>query len=324
LVVLSVLSASGPAQLRPHRRLPPARPPAQRGERRSIPEVLRKVVAAAPNIRFFGERIVDQRVQGQMVRHKEIVLRSGQRTRISFPPDSKFGGQIIVDNGVNRWHYNPRNQRVTQMPSERDDTLNRLVGPNNNLLAPRVSLSDGGAIAGIPTTLARIQNNQGVTIQALYIDPNTGAVLKRVGYDKNGEEVANYEFTSVRYNPSVSAADFDPPRSSFPIITPEDNLRRLATREGFPPLQIPSGQGFRLISANTNMRGQVKVLHEVYQGPSGRVSIFLLRAQVDPSKFERPGRLMNAVTTQSNGVTVVLVGPYTAEMLRRLATNLSP
>ena len=322
-IFLSVFAASGFAQRRPGRPFRPAIQQARGATGQQLPEVLLRAVMAASSIRLTGRRVVDQKVQGQLVRHEENVLRAGVRTRIWFPPDSKFAGQIIVDNGTFRWRYNPRNQQVNQEPSQRDDTLARLVGPNNRLLAPRVELADGGMVAGVPTTLARIKNKQGATIQALYIDPKTGAVLKRVGYDKNGEEVANYEFTSVNYNPTVGASDFDPPRTVKPIVTPDATLKRMANRAGLPALTLRPGQGFQLMNSNLAMRANVQVLHEVYLGPSGRVSVFLLRAQIDPARLlEGAGRLMNAVSTQVNGVTVVLVGPYSREYLQRLAGSL--
>jgi hypothetical protein len=271
-----------------------------------------------------GQRVVDQKVQGQLVRHEENVLRAGIRTRISFPQGSKFSGQVIIDNGTFRWRFNPRNQQVNQEPSQRDDTLNRLVGPNNNILTPRVELVDGGMVAGIPTTLAKIENNQGITVQALYIDPNTFAVLKRVGYDKDGQVVANYEFTSVNYNPTFSPADFEPPRGER-IVTPEMLVRRQANNSGLPALVLRPGQGFLLNNSNVATRLGVKVLHEVYLGPggSGRLSVFLLRAQIDPARLlPKEGRMMNAVSTQVSGVTAVLVGPYTQDYLQRLAGTL--
>ena len=326
-IFLSVLPASGLAQRRPDR---PLRRPFRQQQAQSgqlMPELLRRVVAAASSLRLSGQRVVDQKVQGQLVRHEENVLRVGQRTRIWFPPDSKFAGQIIVDNGTFRWRYNPHNQQVNQEPSQRDDTLGRLIGPNNNLLAPRVELADGGMVAGVHTTLAKIENKQGLTVQALYIDPNTSAVLKRVGYDNTGQEVANYEFTSVNYSPTVGASDFEPPRTGKPIVTPEMVMRRQANANGLPALILRPGQGFQLNNSNVVMRANVKVLHEVYLGPggSGRVSVFLLRAQIDPARLvERAGRLMNAVSTKYNDVTVVLVGPYTQEYLQRLAGTLTP
>ncbi|MHB8635808.1 MAG: LolA family protein [Fimbriimonadaceae bacterium] len=288
-----------------------------------LPDILRRVVEAAPTLRLSGHRVVDQKVRGLLVRHQENVLRVGPRTRIWFPPGSRFAGQIIVDNGTFRWRFNPRNQQVHQEPSQRDDVLARLVGPNNRLLAPFVTLADGGLVAGIHTTLARIQLRQGATVQTLYVDPNTGAVLKRIGYDKFGKEVANYEFTSVNYNPTVTPSDFEPPRSPKPIVTPEITLRRMANRAGLPPLVLRPGQRFLLFNSNVANRANVQVLHEVYVGPRGKLSVFLLRAQVDPAKLvRRAGKLTNAYATQINGVTVVLVGPYTQARLQHLATTL--
>lgn len=305
-------------QERPPRRLgsPPSRP--------QMPEILRRVVAAAASLRIMGQRVVDQRVQGQLVRHEENVLRVGNRTRIWFPAGSRFSGQIIVDNGNSRWRYNPRNQELHQEPSQQDDTLARLVGPNHNLLTPRVQLAEGGIIAGTSTTLARILNGKGQTVQELYIDPSTGAVLKRVGYNGSGEVVANYEFTTVDYNPAFNAADFEPPRSPKPTQTPESSVKRLAVASDLPALVLKSGQGFRLFNANVNKRAGVQVLHEVYLGPTARLSVFIFRAQIDIARLtDRGGKQIQAYSTQIGGATVVLVGPYPQDQLQRLAGMLT-
>jgi hypothetical protein len=288
-----------------------------------LPPVIRRAIGATATLRLSGDRYVDQRVKGEMVRHAEHVVRDGIHIAITFAGGSKFAGQKIIDDGTMRMHYFAGG-RLLQQPSQHDDTLNRFVGPQNQLRFPRFEVIEGPMIAGFRTQQVNVFGKGGVVVQQLDIEPNSGAVLKRVGYEANGTVVANFEYSSVNFTPSINASTWSTPPVRT-VVTPDRQLMNQARKAGVPALGLPSNSGFQLESTRVSNRPNGStMLHSVYQGPRGKLSLFVIAANVNLSEFTRarPNALNQVYATKRNGATVVLIGPYDSGTLQRLASSL--
>lgn len=297
---------------------------ARKAFQRPVPQIIRTAILAAPRLRMSGERVVGQLVKGEMVSHTEYILRDGRRVRVTFPTGSRFAGQIIVDDGVARRHYNPKNKQVNEQPSQVDDTFNRFRGPNDQIRLPRLAISDGGTIAGVSTTLVSVLGKNDFVVQQLYIDSRTGAVLRRAGYNPNTRAmVAYFEYRSVNYNPTIGVSDFLINEPINRVVTPALQVRNQSRRLGVPTVLLSARSGFVLLSSRLNQQVGQGFVHELYRGPRGRLSVFVLKAQVDPSRFVERGNAANqAYAVQFSGATVVLVGAYDRGALEQLSGEL--
>jgi len=289
-----------------------------------LPPILQKVVQQSSYLRFQATRTVEVRIKDHYVTHVEYVLRNGRQERIEFPADSAFKNQVIVDNGTERKRYLPRKNQVTVQPSFQDEALNGLVDRNGRMRKRRVELANGGAIVGINTIRADIETAKGQVRQQLWIDPSSGAVLKRVGYDAQGQEVAGFQYTAINYNPRLNSQQFELNPKGAIIITPMDDLVRIAHRLGLPDYALDGNSRFKLISARRIDKGNIPILSTLYQGPHGeRVSVFELIQSVDENKLRATaGKGSNVKVIQIGVVNLAIIGPMTASGLNQLALHL--
>lgn len=244
-------------------------------------------------------------------------MRDGLRTRVEFPTDGPFAGQIIVDDEKERRHYLPGPNQVRVLPARREEGLQKL----------RALVRDGGIttepgdrIAGYSTVEVTARDKAGNLLQRLAIEPESGMVLRRRIYDATGTEIGGFVFTKVDLSPAAFAPSmFKIERRGANVITPYDQLRTLAKQTGYPAASIPPSSGFRLDAVRQVKFPEGKVLAQNYVGPGGRVSLYELQAAVSPARLRRQGgRVLNTLSWMANGTTFVLVGPQDDATLARL------
>ena len=248
-------------------------------------------------------------------------MRDGPRVRIEFPRDGDYAGQVIVEDAARRRHFVPRTNELRVLPPRREEGLQRLRGLARS---GRVSTEAGDRIAGFSTVELVVRDANGNVLQRLGIEPRSGMVLSRRVYDATGVQVGGFVFTQVDLNPGA----FDPSvfqidRKGVRTTTPEDALRRLAKRGGYRALRLPDSTGFRLDNARLAKLAGGQVLVQNYLGPGGRLSLYFLRASVDPALLRKQGgRKLNASSWNDGGVTFVLLGPQNDATLARLKAAL--
>ena len=282
-----------------------------------LPPVLRRAIAASASLRFTGRRTVTVLRNGQPDRHEEIVMRDGPRVRIEFPREGEFAGQVVVEDATQRRHLIPRTNELRVLPPRREEGLQRL---RKLVRAGRVSTEPGDRIAGLPTVELIVRDASANVLQRLAIEPKSGAVLSRRVYDATGVQVGGFVFTQIDLNPGTfDTALFRIDRKGVKTTTPGDSLRRLAQRSGYEAVTLPQRTGFRLDNAKLANLAGGKVLVQNYLGPGGRLSLYQLRAAVDPERLRRQGgRKLNALSWSAGGITYVLLGPQDDATLARL------
>ncbi len=309
-------SAGAPAQSRAARFQTPA-------PQFSVPPILQKAITASKHLRYSGRRVVQFWRQDKSRKHEEIVTRDGIFTRVEFPAGSPNGGQVIVENKDDRRHYFPsRNELLIQPPRHEESTggLARIARQGSK---GRLQFATGAGlrVAGFQTELLTVSDINGNLMERLYIEPNSGMVLRREVFDPGGAKIGYFEFTQIDINPPA----FDPSlfrfeRKGVRIVTPYDRLRDMAVKNGFQPLSLPPKSGFKLDTSRITQIGGQDVLVQSFWSARGKLSLFELKTAVDADRLRHfAGKDLQTYSWTNQGVTFVFVGTQSQDDLQRLS-----
>jgi outer membrane lipoprotein-sorting protein len=287
----------------------------------AVPPIIRKVVEAAGSLRFSGERIVEVNRGMDSSRHLECILRDGSNTRVTFPEDSHNAGQIVVENARERLHYFPSLNEIEVLPPRPDEAF----GIANSIKQRHLqfSSSKGDIVAGRQTELGTISGPKGKLLQKLWVDPATGLVLRRQLFGPKGELTGVSEFRKVVYNVRSKPSDFTINIPGVSRVTPSDRSARLARNYHMAAVKIPPALGFQMESVRILHKVGNDVLHQVYIGPRGRLSLFEVNGVVDLNGMRQADqRGFHYHSWSLDGKSYALVGNYGDDDLRRVARSL--
>jgi len=286
-----------------------------------VPPIFVKAVRAFDRLKFSGERIVEFQQGPNRRSHTEYVLHQGVNSRVWFPPGSQFGRQVIIETANERLHYFPGRNEIEVLPPAREEAFIRL---REWIERPgrAIRLSTGGLdrVAGRPTEIGIVSDARGNVRQRLWIDTQTGLILKRELLDNVGMRVGYFEFTQVDYNPVIHAGDFTINVRGAVRLTLVDKIRRLAARNNFVEAMLPPGHGFFLDAVNVVRPAGLVALHQSYSGPHGKLSLFQTAGSVDLHSFQSSkSREVQFFGWEAHGHSFALVGAYSEAQLRSLA-----
>lgn len=289
-------------------------------EVKQMPPVVTKALAAARNLRYSGTRTVSFRDGTERRSHVELVLKDGPRSRIWFPADSPNYGQVIIENGPKRIQYMPGSDKIIESPSRGDDALKRLAATIKNAARFRIEMAKGDKIAGFQTLRADVNDRKGNCLQSLWIEPNTGMVLKRELYDRVGSVVGSFEFSTINFNPDISPRDFEINRNAK-LVRLSQRLKELCAQHGFEPIVLRKDQRYALQSVRVmNANGKMPMLMQAYSGPRGVVTLFQINGEINLSRLEKLSKgTTNAYSWRMAGKSLVLVGDTDRSELQKLA-----
>lgn len=286
-----------------------------------MPSVLQRALRASNALRFTGRRTVTVLKEGRPDTHEEIVVRDGPQIRVEFPRDGAYSGQVIVENGTERRHFNPATNEVRILPARHDEGLQRLRAIART---GGISVAPGERVAGYATTEVLVRDAAGNPLQRLSIEPESGMVLRRIVYDATGLQVGGFVYTRVDLAPgNLDPALFRIERKGVQTTTPWDALRRLARKNGYAAVGLPESTGFRLDAVHMARPAGTPALHQVYVGPGGaRLSLIQLRGPVEVGELRK--KRLNALSWTDGGLTFVLLGPQNDAALARLRAAVGP
>lgn len=289
------------------------------------PAILDKVVAASQKLRYHGVRKVQMRFGPDTIQYTEYILRDGPKTRIWFPEGGSFRGQIIVETGNERRHYFPDRNQIEVMPPRREEHFMRLgrMGKDGRGMV-RYQSEDGEAIAGLDSRRVTIIGRENRPFMKLWIDPNTGLVLKRVVFGRDGQPQATSEFVKVDYRPTFKRGDFELNIRGSKVVTPRDRLAEMIRKDGFLNVSLSPKDPYKLESVRIQRIENVPALVQVYVSKDGRVTLYQVKAEVDPNrlKFQGRGDRMAAHSWTRGEVSFVLIGNVATTQLREIAERL--
>src|SRR5438552_3882487 len=175
-------------------------------------DILRRAVRSQNNLRYYGERSVELMVNGERRVLTEYVLRDGPRSRTTYPENSFRKGFVVLETPEGRWEFNPIKNEIRQSRPHRQEAMQLMggllkAGQEHKL---RVEPFDGGAIAGRKTIGVAISDPQGNVARRLWVDSETGLILKAEQFGRVGQKLATWEFKRVNYDPVIRPGDFGP------------------------------------------------------------------------------------------------------------------
>ena len=287
------------------------------------PELLDKMMAASKKLRYSGVRKVHMKFGPDVVQHTEYILKDGTKTRIWFPEAGSFRGQIIVENDSERRHFFPDRNQVEVMPPRREESSMRFGKMGGGRLQMKYLVENGEEIAGLGSRRVSLIGNENRPFLRLWIDPNTGLVLKRVVYGRDGNPQATSEFIKVDYRPSFKRSDFELNVKGAKVVTPRDRLQEMVQRGGFQNISFSPKDPYKLESVRIQRIENVSALVQVYVNSDGRVSLYQVKAAVDPSRLKHRGRDRVSTYSWTRGeASFILVGDVPETKLRELAGKL--
>jgi hypothetical protein len=290
-----------------------------------VPASLRLAIVRSDKLRYVGERRVEFTEDGIRKIEVQFVRRAGRKSRTEIGPGSPKKGEIIVEDGFNRYHFFPSKNEIHILPPHRDDMSRRLLMFSRRVLRKggRFAVDAGGQIAGVDSQLVSFVDSSGNTMQRLWIDEHTGLVLRREVLDKVGAPVGSFEFVKLDYSPIFHAGDFMILRRGAKKVRPEDLARELAQKVGIAPLFVSADSGFRLESSRIMKDTDPPIFVQFYTAADGAFSLFQVRQALNDELMKRLARgEYNVFSWQRSGETIVLVGDLPLERLRTIGKKL--
>lgn len=239
-------------------------------DRPEAARLLRRVMESAATIRLQGMREV---VLPGGRRMRERVMRDGMKFRIEVlePPEAQ--GHVAVEDRAGRRQFNPQRNEIRILPSVEAEFLHRLR--SHAVRGMRgLAVKGGSEVAGKATRLLEISGPAGRVHQRLWIEPASGAVLKSEVLGDGGQPLASFEYVRVTFTPEFDAGTFVLDKPGATVITPLDDLRRIAREFRTPPYRIAETDGWRLVSVHPVGEPRQRAFLQSYVNADLRVSLF--------------------------------------------------
>lgn len=284
------------------------------------------MIEAQNRLRYSGLRVVEMRLGPDRERNTEIVLRDGPLQRTEFTQDSPNAGQIIVENAQRRRHFFPATNEIQVLPARRDEVQSRMRVLLRQIVdgTLRLRVEPGGEVAARRTQLAIFDDPKGNPVQRLWIDAETGMLLKRELFDPVGSRIGFFEFKRINYRPTFTPDDFEIVRKGARVVTLDDQIRIMSRRLSIPAVRIPDSDDLHLESVRPLELGTTRAMMQSYTGDRGRVTLYHVAGSIDPQRLRRLAGNSNlgVYSWEDSGRTLALIGDMPASDLERLSRTI--
>ena len=250
----------------------------------------------------------------------ENVVRDGPRSRTEYSGSDEIAGQIAVDDGKFRWHYLPKENVINKSPSLQHQNSERLDMLMRERRAEyKVTVSDGGSVAGYPTFLITLTSDRG-TEHKIWVEKSRKAILKREinGPDKN--RGMSYYFESFEYRRHIEGENFVINKPGATVLEPKDRLALAAKKVTYSPYAIVGDASFELYESSSFVVDGKSVLRSTYGDGRTVVTLVQVKGPIDEQRLKgREGARINVHVWQADGYNFALVGDLPVPELERLA-----
>jgi negative regulator of sigma E activity len=264
---------------------------------------------------------------------EERIVRSGVRYRVEYLRPPLRRGEVLIDDGVQRFHFVPRLKKVQVFPSEQPLMLRRRQEMVRRLRRGQLSLEakDAEPVAGRNAVLLVMKNAQGTPQRRWWIDREYGVILRMEELTPRGELRMRTEYIRLTIPADVRPDRFAP---RFPAQAQQQNVlpptRVFASVEEaqvlvpFPirqPRELP--EGYRLTEVRLRLIGQRPLVSLHYSDGVSSIALFQTRVPLrdDMPLLRSLSPLAAQVERWRDGdVTMVLVGdapPEAFEQIRK-------
>jgi outer membrane lipoprotein-sorting protein len=258
----------------------------------TVEQVLRHAALSPQIVDYEGTKILSvlRGAEMETVTLNEAHKRPA-RTRLDFLSPEGVAGRILIDDGLQAWHYEPRLHMVFVGPS-----LSPMPDAPISLALERhrVRLLGSEEVIGRPTAVVSLWPRSGGRERRLWIDRATGVALRVEERDPSEGLVLTAYFTRISFGLNLPPALFQPTRpAGARVITqtgPVGPLVPLAVLQRtvrFPvrvPQTLPGG--FTLLGGMPVRDGPVLAAQLQYSDGARVISLFITPA----GRLGPPGR----------------------------------
>lgn len=296
-------------------------------------EWLERMERAERTVALDGVRVTQFFVPVALPPVTEHILRDGVRYRVEYLQPPRRRGEVLIDDGVRRFHYVPHLRQVQTLPSDQPLILRRRREMLGRLRRGEIALEVRGteSVAGRRAVLLEAKTRQGQPLRRWWIDREYGVILRMEELTPRGEVRMRTEYVRLILPASIPPERFAP---RFPVqVRRQDVLppfRVFSSIEEAQPLvpftirrpQVLPG-GFRLAEVRVRMVGQRPLVSLHYTDEVSSIALFQTRLplRADAPLLKSLAPLGARVDAWRDGdVNLVLIGdapPEVMEQLRR-------
>ncbi|GIV20899.1 MAG: hypothetical protein KatS3mg023_2650 [Armatimonadota bacterium] len=264
---------------------------------------------------------------------EEHILRVGIRYRVEYLQPPRRRGEVLIDDGVRRFHYLPQMKRVHILPSDQPLLLRRRRELLQRLRKKEMILEVKGieSVAGRRAVLLEAKTRQGQPLRRWWVDGEFGVILRMEELTPRGEVRMRTEYVRLtlpavipperfmpRFPAQVRRQDILPPSRVFASVQEAQPLVPFTIRQ---PQALP--KGFRLVEVRVRIVGQRPLVSLHYTDEGSSLALFQTRLplRADAPLLRSLTPLGARVETWRDGdVNLVLIGnapPEVFDQVRR-------
>lgn len=262
---------------------------------------------------------------------EEHIVRSGVRYRVEYLRPLLRRGEVLIDDGVRRFHFLPHLKKVQVFPSEQPLMLRRRQEMLKRLRWGELVLEakDAEPVAGRQTVLLVMKSAQGKPLRRWWIDREYGVILRMEELTPRGEVRLRTEYVRLTIPADVRPDRFAP---RFPAQVQQQNIlpptRVFASVEEVQPLvsfpirqprELPTG--YRLTEVRLRLIGMRPLVSLHYSDGVSSIALFQTRAPLrdDMPLLRSLSPLAVKVEKWRDGdVTLVLIGNAPPEVFQQI------
>ncbi len=308
----------------------------------SVEEVARHAVLAPQIVDYEGTKVLSV-LRGELMETITIneAHKRPSKTRLDFLSPEGVAGRLVIDDGLQSWHYEPRLNTAFQGPSLAAPSDLATNWPHGRY---RVRLLGVEEVIGRSTAVLSVWPREGRRERRLWIDRTTGVALRSEERDPDEGPVSTAYFTRISFGLNIPDALFRPQLPAGARLVAQGGaagpllpLPVLERTVGFPllvPRVLPGG--FMLVGGEPVRGGPLVAAHLHYTDGTRSVALFVVPA----ARLGPPGRGqpvaqlgsgartvvaggMRLVLWEGKGTRLTLVGPLPLADLVQLATVIS-
>lgn len=262
---------------------------------------------------------------------REHILRAGIRYRVEYLQPPRRRGEVLIDDGLRRFHYVPQLRKVHVLPSDQPLILRRRRELLERLRRKEMVLEVKGVelVAGRRAVLLEAKTAQGQPLRRWWIDREYGVILRMEELTPRGEVRMRTEYVRLtlpavipperfapRFPAQVGKQDVLPPSRVFASVEEAQPLVPFTIRR---PQPLP--KGFQLAEVRVRIVGQRPLVSLHYTDEVNSIALFQTRLplRADTPLLRSLAPLGARVEAWRDGdVNLVLIGNAPAEVFEQM------
>lgn len=262
---------------------------------------------------------------------EERIVKAGVRYRVEYlqPPGRR--GEVLIDDGLRRFHYLPRLKKVQVLPSDQPFILRRRREMLGRLRRGEIFLEAKGVepVAGRRAVLLEAKSRQGQPLRRWWIDREYGVVLRMEELTPGGEVRMRTEYVRLTV-PAVVPPERFAPRFPAPVrrqevLPPSQVFASIEEAQPLVPFTIRRPQtlpkAFRLVEVRVRLVGQRPLVSLHYSDEVTSLVLFQTRLplRADAPLLKSLAPLSARVEAWRDGdVNLVLIGDAPPEVFEQV------